>query len=370
MTEQKLSLHAVILAGGRGTRFWPRSRTRTPKQLLTIVGKTSMLEQTVARLRPLIPPRHIWSVTNAEQATALRRQLPPLARQHVLAEPVGRNTAAAIALAAIHIRRAAHGDALMAVLPADHFISKPERFREIVKNALTFASEPGRIVVLGISPTHPETGYGYVERTGETLTIHGCTVFAVRRFTEKPALALAKEYVASGNYHWNAGMFFWRVSTYLDVLKEFLPQSFAALEELAGHIGKRTYESQLKRIYPRLQDISVDYAVLERATRATGAPRVFVVPAEIGWSDVGSWAAVYELQAKQPGENIFSGPGYTLDAQGNFFWTPGKLVAAIGVHDLIVVETPDALLICPRSRAQDVGKIVKELEARNQKNLF
>ena len=370
MTEQKLSLHAVILAGGRGTRFWPRSRTRTPKQLLTIVGKTSMLEQTVARLRPLIPPRRIWSVTNAEQATALRKQLPSLARQHVLAEPVGKNTAAAIALAAIHIRRAARGDALMAVLPADHFIRNPERYREIVKNALIFASEPGRIVVLGVSPTHPETGYGYVERTGETLTIHGCTVFAVRRFTEKPALALAKEYVASGNYHWNAGMFFWRVSTYLDVLKEFLPQSSAALEELARHIGKPTYESQLKRIYPRLEDISVDYAVLERATRTAGAPRVFVIPAEIGWSDVGSWAAVYELQAKRPGENIYSGPGYALDAEGNFFWAPGKLGAAIGVHELIGVETPDALLICPRSRAQDVGKIVKELEARNQKSLF
>jgi len=257
----------------------------------------------------------------------------------------------------------------MAVLPADHFISQPERYREIVKNALSFASEPGRIVVLGIPPTHPETGYGYVERAGEALTA-GCSVFAVRRFTEKPQLALAKKYLASGNFHWNSGMFFWRVSTYLDALKEFLPQSFAALEELARHIGKRTYESQLKRIYSRLEDISVDYAVLERATRAPGAPRVFVIPAEIGWSDVGSWAAVYELQAKQPGENIFSGPGYALDAEGNFFWAPGKLVAAIGVHDLIVVETSDALLICPRSRAQDVGKIVKELEARNQKSFF
>ena len=245
MPEQKLSLHAVILAGGRGTRFWPRSRTRTPKQLLTIVGESSMLEQTVARLRPLIPPQRLWSVTNAEQATALRKQLPVPARKHVLAEPVGKNTAAAIALAAVHIRHVAHGDALMAVLPADHFISKPERYRQIVKNALAFASQPGRIVVLGIPPAHPETGYGYVERTVEPLTAPGCSVFAVRRFTEKPGLALAKEYVASGNYHWNAGMFFWRVSTYLDALKEFLPQTYNALEILARHIGKSTYASLL-----------------------------------------------------------------------------------------------------------------------------
>jgi mannose-1-phosphate guanylyltransferase len=165
-------------------------------------------------------------------------------------------------------------------------------------------------------------------------------------------------------------MFFWRVSTYLDALKEFLPQTYVALEELARHIGKRSYEPQLQKIYSRLENISVDYAILERATRSPGASRVFVIPAEIGWSDVGSWAAVYELQAKQPGDNIFSGPGHALDADGNFFWAPGKFVAAIGVHDLIVVETPDALLICPRDRAQDVSKVVKELEARNRKNLF
>jgi mannose-1-phosphate guanylyltransferase len=149
-----------------------------------------------------------------------------------------------------------------------------------------------------------------------------------------------------------------------------LPQTYTALEELARHIGKRSYEAQLRRIYPKLENISVDYAILERATRSLGEPRVFVIPAEIGWSDVGSWAAVYELQAKQPGDNVFAGPGQTLDAEGNFFWVPGKFVAAIGVHDLIVVETPDALLICPRDRAQDVGKIVKGLEARNQKDLF
>jgi len=216
MSSEKLTIHAVILAGGRGTRFWPRSRTRTPKQLLNIIGKETMLEQTVARLRPLISPDRIWSVTNAEQTVALKKQLPAASRKRVLTEPVGRNTAAAIALAAFDIRHATKGDALMAVLPADHFIAQPEEYRSIVAAALNVAREPGRMVVLGIPPTRPETGFGYVERMGEALDPSGFPVFAVRRFTEKPALQVAQEYVASGNYHWNAGMFFWRVSTFLD----------------------------------------------------------------------------------------------------------------------------------------------------------
>src|SRR5882724_6641079 len=216
MPAEKLPIHVVILAGGRGTRFWPRSRTRTPKQLLNIIGKQTMLEQTVARLRPLISPDRIWSVTNSEQAAALKKQLPAASRKRVLTEPIGRNTAAAIALAAIHIRHTAKGDALMAVLPADHFIAQPEKYRSIVAAALSVAREPGRMVVLGIPPSRPETGFGYVERMGEPLDPSGFPVFAVRRFTEKPALGVAQEYVASGNYHWNAGMFFWRVSTFLE----------------------------------------------------------------------------------------------------------------------------------------------------------
>src|SRR5881296_4050334 len=367
---KELTTHAVILAGGRGTRFWPRSRTRTPKQLLNIVGKDTMLEQTVARLRPLIPAERIWTVTNSEQAAAVRKQVSAAARRRVLTEPVGRNTAAAIALAAIHVRDAALGDALLAVLPADHYIEQAEKYRKIVTAALNMAREPGRMVVLGIPPTRPETGFGYVERTGEPITAKGFPVFAVRRFTEKPELKLAQEYVASGNYHWNAGMFFWRVSTFLENLKALLPKTYAALEELTESIGTRSYDRKLHAIYPKLENISVDSAILEPATRVEGPPRVFVIPAEVGWSDIGSWAAVYELLAKKTGENVLAGQGHTLDAEGNFFWSPSKFVAAIGVRDLVVVETPDALLICPRDRAQDVGKIVKWLEAQRRKELF
>jgi len=370
MKEKKLNTHAVILAGGRGTRFWPRSRTRTPKQLLNIVGKATMLELTIERLLPLVPADHIWSVTNAEQADALGKQLPAAARKRVLTEPVGRNTAAAIALAALHIRHAADEDAMMAVLPADQFIAQPERYRAVVRAALQEADQPGRVVVLGIPPTRPDTGFGYIERAGEPREVLGFPVFAVQRFAEKPALDVAKEYVASGKYQWNAGMFFWRVSTFLDALKKYLPKTYAALDGLAKHIGKPSYAARLKKIYPTLENISVDYAILEPISGEAGEKKIYMIPADVGWSDIGSWAAVFELLAKHSGENIFAGPGQSLDAEGNFLWSPGKFVAAIGVRDLVVVDTPDALLICPRDRAQDVGKIVKALEERKQKHLL
>ncbi|OLC94669.1 MAG: hypothetical protein AUH86_14175 [Acidobacteria bacterium 13_1_40CM_4_58_4] len=370
MPSEKLIPHAVILTGGRGTRFWPRSRTRTPKQLLNIIGKDTMLEQTVARLRPLIPAERIWTVTNAEQAAAVCKQVPAASRRRVLIEPKGLNTAVAIGLAAIHVRQATGGDALLAVLPADHYIAQPQKYREIVSAALDVAREPGRMVVLGIPPIRPETGFGYIERMGESIATKGFPVFAVKRFTEKPALPFAVEYVASGKYHWNAGMFFWRVSTFLENLKSFLPKTHAALETLATLIGKRGYERQLRAMYQKLDSISVDYAVLEPATRTEGPPRVFLIPAEIGWSDIGSWAAVYELLATKSGENVLAGAGHALDAEGNFLWSPSKFVAAIGVRDLVVVETSDALLICPRDRAQDVAKIVKWFEEQKRKDLL
>ncbi len=370
MTKGKLSVHAVILAGGRGTRFWPRSRTRTPKQLLNIIGKDTMLQQTVARLLPLIPAERIWTVTNAQQAAVVRKQIPAAARKHILVEPVGRNTAAAIGLAAIHVRHVARGDALLAVLPADHYIGQAAKFREIANVALDVAREPGRMVVLGIPPTRPDTGFGYVERMREPLFVANSPVFAVRRFTEKPEVTLAQEYLSSGDYDWNAGMFFWRVSTFLENLQRFLPKTHEALEKLASFIGTRNCERQLRAIYPKLENISVDYAVLEPATRTEGPSRVFVIPAEVGWSDIGSWAAVYELLAKKSGENVFAGEAYALNSEGNFLFSPSKFVAAIGVRDLVVVETTDALLICPRERAQDVGKVVKWLEEQRRKDLL
>lgn len=366
--SERLPAHAVILAGGRGTRFWPRSRTRTPKQLLNIIGEQTMLEQTVARLAPAFPPSHLWVVTNAEQTAAVRRQLPAIPRAQLLAEPAGRNTAAAIGLAAVHLARLS-GDAQMAVLPADHYIAQPARFLRLVRAALEVAARPGALVVLGIPPTRPETGYGYIERARRAGRVLGAPVYAVRRFTEKPALARAQQYVASRRYAWNAGMFFWRVSTFLDNLKKFLPATHRALLRLAEDIGTPRYAKALRRIYPQLENISVDYAIMEPATRET-RHSVFMLPAEVGWNDIGSWAAVYELLAKKAGESISAGRFVALDAQGNFFWSPEKFVAAIGVSDLVLVETPDAVLLCPRDRAQDVGKVVKWLEKARLSSLL
>jgi mannose-1-phosphate guanylyltransferase len=388
--REPLQSCAVLLAGGRGTRFWPRSRTRTPKQLLNIVGRETMLRETVARLEALIPLRNIWAVTNVEQAAAVRRELRGVPPSHILAEPVGRNTAAAIGLAAIHLVRE-HGDALMAVLPSDSYVADAARYRSLVRAALELARRPGHLVVVGIPPTRPETGYGYIEMGKLSARPRGVPAFAVRRFTEKPALPLARRYMASRKYLWNAGMFFWRASTFLENLERFLPATRAALGDLAAFIGTPRYASALPRIYSRLENISVDYAIMEPATRlqregrgfnpavtrarkagalAPEAPGVFVIPAKIGWSDIGSWAAVYELLAKKPGANVFAGPSFALDAEGNYFWSPKKFVAAIGVRDLVVVETPDALLVCSRDRSQDVGKIVKWIEERKHAKLL
>ena len=365
--------HAVILAGGRGTRFWPRSRMRAPKQLLNIVGDTTMLEQTVARLLPMFPYPRLWVVTNVEQVRAVRRLAPQLRATQVLPEPVGRNTAAAIALAAFHLVRQDPA-ALMAVLPADHFIADAELYHDVVSAALEVAARGASLVVLGIPPTHPETGYGYIERAAPAPAARGCDVFRVQRFTEKPQEASAREFLASGNYYWNGGMFFWRAATFLDCLRRFLPKTHEALAGLAESIGTRRYAAALRRAYPKLESISVDYAVMERATQEPDGAGVFVLPAEVGWSDIGSWAAVYELASRSTDAlaraNVSSAPLCAIEASGNYVWSKKKLVAALGVDDLVIVETPDALLICPRNRAQDVGKIVKWLEERKRKELL
>lgn len=366
---QALPACAVLLAGGRGTRFWPRSRTRLPKQLLNITGGETMLRETAARLAPLFPPKNLWVVTNIEQAGAVRRELPGVPASHVIAEPLGRNTAAAIGLAAFHLAHQ-HGDALMAVLPADSYIADVARYRALVRAALELAGTPGNLVVMGIPPSRPETGYGYIERGALAARPRGGTAFAVKRFAEKPELALAKKYVASGRYLWNAGMFFWRVSTFLENLRRYLPETHDALSELAKTIGTGRYAAALRRIYPRLENISVDYAIMEPATLARGARNVLVIPAKVGWSDIGSWAAVYELLAPKLHANVSAGPYVALDASGNFFWSPKKLVASVGVRDLVLVDTPDAILLCPRDRAQDVGKIVKWIEEQKLRRLL
>jgi mannose-1-phosphate guanylyltransferase len=328
-----------------------------------------MLRETMRRFQPLLKPKNFWAVTNVEQAVGVRHEMRGVPASHILAEPLGRNTAAAIGLAAIHLAHD-YGDAIMAVLPSDSYIADVPRYRKLVRAAIHLAEAPENLVVLGIPPTRPETGYGYIERGEVYARPSGIAAFAVRRFTEKPALPLARRYVASQRYFWNAGMFFWRVSTFLNALKQFLPATHDALMQLSRFIGTSLYMARLRSTYARLQSISVDYAVMEPATRMKSAFRVAVIPANVGWSDIGSWAAVYELLARKPGDNVSSGPCHALDASGNYFWSPKKFVAAIGVDDLVLVETDDAVLVCSRDRSQDVGKIVKWLEENRRRELL
>jgi len=361
--HSSLPAFAIILAGGRGTRFWPLSRARRPKQLLTLVGRESLLQQTYRRLRPLFPPARMFVVTSRAQAPLVRRQLPQLAREQILVEPVGRNTAAAIALAAVHIRQRVP-EALLGVFPADHIIARPARFRRLVQAALATAASADCAVVFGIPPTWPHTGFGYIERGTLWQRLAGVPVYRARRFTEKPNLATARRYLRTKRFYWNSGMFFWKLSTFERLLERFLPATAHAMEKLSAAVGTRAYARSLAGSYPKLQNISVDYALLERA------PEVRMLRADIGWSDLGSWATLHDWLAATGKGNVIWGEAFMRDAHGTLVYAPKKFVAALGVKNLIVVETPAALLVCAKEHAQEVGKVVEYLQARRRRRLL
>jgi len=367
----KLHAYAIVLAGGYGTRFWPASRRARPKQFLALTGKESLLQQTYRRLTRLFPPSRIYVVGNAEHRRLLQRQLPRVPAGRLLLEPAGRNTTAAIALAAAHIRAAVRGDAILGVFPADHVILEETRFQRVVRAALTTAAAEQVMVVLGIPPTEPNTGYGYIERGAPRSRIGSQRVFLARRFTEKPDPRTAARYSSSGRYFWNSGMFFWRLSTFDALLRRHLPRTHTALERLSPNIGGRHYAARLGQLYRRLENISVDYALAEPAA-ARGFGRMLV--ADIGWSDLGSWSALYDLYVRvgsiPPGGNMGAGPGFLLDCAGLWIEEPRKFVVGVGIRDIVVVDTPEALLLCRRDRAQDVGKIVRYLERRKLRKLL
>ena len=360
----KTTFYPVILAGGRGTRFWPLSRKRRAKQLLALDGKQTMIQQTVARLLPLAPTARIWVITNEDSRREIARQLPRLVKRQVIAEPVGRNTAPAIGLAAFILLRS-DPDAVIGMFPSDHVIGDEKRYREVLAKAMAIAAADENIVVLGIRPTRPETGYGYIEVGAKA----GEPAFRVRRFTEKPYAERAARFLEAGNYFWNSGMFLWSARTLTNALREHLPKTAPLLEQIAQTFGTRKFAGTFRRLYPQCENISIDYAVLEpRSSKGEQNSNIFCLPADFGWNDLGSWTALHEhhvAKGQSPDGNVTSGEGlFTLNAAGNYIHAPGKFVAAVGVNDLVVVETDDALLITTREHAQDVGKIVKYLDEK------
>ncbi|HEX5413134.1 MAG TPA: mannose-1-phosphate guanylyltransferase [Terriglobia bacterium] len=355
-------VYVVIMAGGSGTRFWPLSRRKTPKQLLNLFGGTTLLEQTVERVRGIVPPERIYIFANSVVRPEMVRLLPQIPERQIVAEPAQRNTAPTIGLAAHEILRR-DPEGIMVILPADHVIRKPGAFRAAVKAGCRWAATEGRSVILGIQPTRPETGYGYI-RLGSSAKYAGREkVFRVEGFTEKPGLPVARRYVASGRYLWNAGMFIWRASTVLANLRRFQPAMVTGLDRIAASGGMDNSRA-LKRLFPQLEKISIDYALMEKIDN------VFAVAAEMGWSDVGSWAVAYELQSKDSDGNVLPEDSLSVDSTGNMLVSGGKFVVTIGVENLVIVETRDALLICAREQSQKVGKAVQELEGRGRKNLL
>ena len=358
------NFYPVILAGGRGTRFWPLSRKKRAKQLLALDGNRTMIQQTVARLLPLAPAKQFWIITNDDLRPAILKQLPKLPKMQVLAEPLGRNTAPAIGLAAFILLRE-HPDAVIGMFPSDHVIGDEQNYRTTIERGAELAAAGENIIVLGIRPNRAETGYGYIEAGG----LFEGDALRVRRFTEKPNAEKAATFVAAGNYFWNSGMFLWSARTLANALREHLPQTASLLEEIAAAFGTRNFAARFRKLYPKCENISIDYAVLEpRSAKGEEASNLFCLPADFAWNDLGSWTALHEhhtAKSTPPEGNIINGAGvFVLNAHGNYVHAPGKFVATVGVSDLVVVETDDALLITTRHHAQDVGKVVKHLDEK------
>ncbi len=352
--------YGLIMAGGRGTRFWPRSRKRNAKQVLQFFGERSLIQQTVDRLKPVISPENIWVVTNEFLQGKIRNQLPEIPKGQILAEPAQRNTAPCIALVA-QLLYDRDPEAILGVFPADHLILKESRFRNFVKAAYR-AAEGKQVVVLGIQPRWPETGYGYIEFP-RNVKPGALDAVPVASFREKPDAKTAKKFMERGHFFWNAGMFFWPAATVLELTRRHQPKTSALLAGLPS-FGNRNFANKLAEIYPLCENISVDYAIIEKADRVSG-----IALEDIGWNDVGSWEAVYNLAEKDSNANASRGELVAEGSHGNYV-DANKTVALVGVDNLVIVDTPDALLVASRDQAQNVSKLVKILDSEAREDLL
>jgi mannose-1-phosphate guanylyltransferase len=368
---EAIDFRPIILAGGSGTRFWPRSRRARAKQVLALDGERTMIQRTLDRLAPLANARDVWVITNSLLSGAICTQLDTVPEEQVVCEPAARNTAPAAGLAAFLMEKL-HPGAVLGVFPSDHVIADEEAFVATISRAVQVAAAGENMVVLGIEPTRPETGYGYIE-TGSALEDG---ILRVRRFLEKPNAEKAEEFVAAGNYYWNSGMFVWSATTLANAVREYLPETAPLLEEITAAWGTPTFKKVFDELYPKCENISVDYAVLEpRSAKGETRSHLFCLPARFGWSDLGSWAALHEFQvehkaADDAGNVMETAGAVVLNARNNYVFSPKRFIALVGVEDLVVVETEDALLITTRHHSQDVGKVVKELAARGHEELI
>ncbi len=355
-----MKITSVILAGGGGTRFWPLSRQNMPKQLLNISGNDIMINETVKRCNGAIESKDTFIVTNKTQAEVLKDVLHnEVPRENILIEPFGRNTAPCIAYAALVIKKR-YGDAVMTVLPSDHYISNEKEYQRILNKAFDLAVNTDKLITIGIKPTFPSTGYGYINFNEEKYE-NNIDTYEVKEFVEKPNFSKAKEYVDSGSYLWNSGMFLWRASVILENFKRYLPRMYNQMEEIYDFIDTDKEHEVLTRVYENVKGISVDYGIMERSDD------VLVIPGDFGWNDVGSWDALGAIFDNDDNGNIIKANHLGIDTKNSIIHSNDRLITTIGVDNLINADTKDALLICPKDRAQEVKDMVDLLKSRDMK---
>lgn len=351
-----MNRYGVIMAGGGGTRFWPLSRKDLPKQFLNLTGTDILVNETIDRLAASVDKKNIFVVTNAAQSELMYQSTEGRLREdHILAEPAARNTSACIAYAAMEIVKK-YGDGVMCIFPSDHYIKEPENFEHVIERAIRTAEDTDALVTIGIKPTFASTGYGYIKYIGESEKDY----LTVEEFVEKPDVKTAKSYLKAGTYLWNSGMFVWRASTILRHFQELLPDVYACIAEIGDAMNTKLERETINRVYPTIPKISIDYGIMERSKN------VLVVEGDFGWNDVGSWDALRALYDADENGNIIYGEQIHIDTKNCISYAKSKLIAALGVEDLIIVETDDAVLVCHKDKAQDVKKIVEGLNEQGK----
>jgi mannose-1-phosphate guanylyltransferase len=357
-------MFSVIMAGGVGTRFWPCSRRKHPKQLLDLTGGGSMIRLTVERLSGLSSPEEIFIITNRSQAKAIRAEVAGgVSPGNIISEPVGRNTSAAIGLAGVLLRRI-DPDSRMLVLPADHLIEPVAAFEKAVRAAEAYVADRGGFLTFGIQPTRPETGYGYIQAGARVFSHSGLDVFAAEAFLEKPDPPTAERFFETGTYFWNSGMFMWNTDEILEAIERFIPDLYAVFVDVDERLGSENLAEILDDVYPQAPDISIDYGVMERADQ------VVVLRPDFSWNDVGSWEYLRDLHPPDAHGNVSIGDHVLIDSSGNTIYSPDRLIGVMGVDELAVIDAGDAILICPRQRVQEVRRIVDRLKDTGREEYY